>query len=126
MEDGAATYTAFSADQQIAAGPLPEVARAVHVAARRGRDRILVFSDSDGEQVELDLRRGPEGAVAEFESRTAPRLDPPPRAGRGRPRLGVVAREVTLLPRHWQWLATQPGGASAALRRLVEAARRTA
>jgi len=37
----------------------------------------------------------------------------------------VVAREVTLLPRHWQWLAAQPGGASAALRRLVEQARRS-
>jgi hypothetical protein len=45
---------------------------------------------------------------------------------RGRPQLGVVAREVTLLPRHWEWLATQSGGASAALRRLVEAARREA
>ena len=47
-----------------------------------------------------------------------------PHAGRGRPRLGVAAREVTLLPRHWEWLATQPGGASAALRRLVESARK--
>src|SRR3984957_11907417 len=45
--------------------------------------------------------------------------------GRGRPKLGVVAREVTLLPRHWEWLATQPGGASVALRKLVEEARRT-
>jgi uncharacterized protein len=52
------------------------------------------------------------------------RLDPAPRA-RGRPRLGVVAREITLLPRHWEWLATQPGGASVALRKLVDAARHT-
>ncbi|HTM70342.1 MAG TPA: DUF2239 family protein, partial [Luteimonas sp.] len=44
--------------------------------------------------------------------------------GRGRPKLGVVAREVTLLPRHWTWLNAQPGGASVALRKLVEAARR--
>jgi hypothetical protein len=50
---------------------------------------------------------------------------PPETRGPGRPRLGVVAREVTLLPRHWEWLATQPGGASVALRRLVEEARRT-
>ena len=49
---------------------------------------------------------------------------PEPR-GRGRPRLGVVAREVTLLPRHWEWLGAQPGGASVALRKLVEAARRS-
>ena len=44
--------------------------------------------------------------------------------GRGRPKLGVVAREITLLPRHWEWLGTQPGGASVALRKLVEEARR--
>ena len=44
--------------------------------------------------------------------------------GRGRPKLGVVAREVTLLPRHWDWLNSQPGGASVALRKLVEEARR--
>jgi hypothetical protein len=43
----------------------------------------------------------------------------------GRPKLGVVPREVTLLPRHWDWLAGQPGGASVALRKLVEQARRT-
>ena len=50
---------------------------------------------------------------------------PPARRGPGRPRLGVVAREVTLLPRHWDWLALQPGGASVAIRKLVEAARRS-
>jgi len=30
-----------------------------------------------------------------------------------------------LLPRHWEWLDGQPGGASVALRKLVEAARRS-
>ena len=49
---------------------------------------------------------------------------PPTKRGPGRPKLGVVAREVTLLPAHWTWLANQPGGASVALRRLVDAARR--
>ena len=44
--------------------------------------------------------------------------DPPRKPGR--PKLGVVAREVTLLPRHWAWLNAQPGGASVALRRLVD------
>ena len=42
----------------------------------------------------------------------------------GRPKLGVIPREVTLLPRHWDWLSTQPGGASVALRKLVEEASR--
>ena len=37
----------------------------------------------------------------------------------------MVAREVTLLPRHWDWLAQQKGGASVAIRKLVEEARRT-
>ncbi|OZA80746.1 MAG: hypothetical protein B7X77_02015 [Caulobacter sp. 39-67-4] len=54
----------------------------------------------------------------------APAEDAAAPRGRGRPRLGVVSREVTLLPRHWDWLAAQPGGASVALRKLVEAARR--
>jgi hypothetical protein len=36
----------------------------------------------------------------------------------------VVAREITLLPRHWEWLALQPGGASVAIRKLVDDARR--
>jgi hypothetical protein len=51
-------------------------------------------------------------------------LSAPEPRGRGRPKLGVVAREVTLLPRHWDWLGAQPGGASVALRKLVEEARR--
>jgi hypothetical protein len=55
----------------------------------------------------------------------APSALPEPARGPGRPKLGVVAREVTLLPRHWEWLASQPGGASVALRKLVEVARRS-
>lgn len=69
----------------------------------------------------------PAGRLVVFEADTGRVVDLDPRApvrGRGRPKLGVTAREVTLLPRHWDWLATQPGGASATLRRLVEAARR--
>jgi len=54
----------------------------------------------------------------------APGGEEAPRRGRGRPKLGVVAREVTLLPRHWTWLNAQPGGASVALRKLVDAARK--
>ena len=80
----------------------------------RPQGEILVFNDATGAQVDLDLR-------------TSAGTEPPavePR-GRGRPRLGVVAKEVTLLPRHWDWLNLQPGGASVALRRLVDEARRT-
>jgi uncharacterized protein len=78
--------------------------------------RLLAFDDATGQQVDLDLRDAP----AEPEA-AAPASDP---RGRGRPKLGVVAREVTLLPRHWDWLNAQPGGASVALRKLVELARR--
>ncbi|MEW5685774.1 MAG: DUF2239 family protein [Pseudomonadota bacterium] len=115
------TFTAFLSDQQVGSGALPHVAAAL---AQRdlGGAPVFIFEDATGRPVELDLRQGPVAAVAEYERRTSPQ--PPPRPGRGRPRLGVVAREVTLLPRHWDWLAAQPGGASATLRRLVDEARR--
>ncbi|WP_297801625.1 DUF2239 family protein, partial [uncultured Brevundimonas sp.] len=76
------------------------------------------FDDRTGRVVDLDLR----GTQEEIAARYAP--EEPAARGRGRPKLGVVPREVTLLPRHWDWLQAQPGGASAALRRLVEEARR--
>ncbi len=91
--------------------------------------QVLVFDDSSGAVIDLDLR----GSAAEITARLSPVSAPDPDAvpdaprqkpRRGRPKLGVIAREVTLLPRHWDWLETQPGGASAALRRLVETARR--
>ncbi len=129
--------TAFMGARRIASGPLPEVAEAVKVLVDRGRaSPVLVFDDETSVVIDLDLR-GTVDDVRRYaervvESRAAwpaaasehEEAVPGPR-GPGRPRLGVVAREVTLLPRHWEWLATQPGGASAALRRLVEEARRT-
>src|SRR5687767_9951516 len=120
----AQTFTAFDAHHRLAAGPIEDVAQAL--ADYAGLAPILIFDDATGRQVELDLRQGATHAVAEYRGRIAAPEAPSPRAGRGRPKLGVVAREVTLLPRHWDWLATQPGGASAALRRLVEDARRAA
>lgn len=115
------TLTAFEGSACLASGERLAVALAVRAAmARPGGDTILVFDDATGEQLDLDLR----GTPAEIAARFAP---PPPPAeaprGPGRPKLGVVAREVTLLPRHWDWLQSQPGGASVALRRLVETAR---
>ena len=122
--------TAFIGQRLLCSGPLPTVA--VAVARRPGStDAVLVFEDATGRVVDLDLRGSDVEIVA--------RLRPPPAApdeaprdaapedgqrGRGRPKLGVVPREVTLLPRQWDWLATQPGGASATLRRLVEEARK--
>jgi hypothetical protein len=114
------TCTAFDGHRRLASGPPSDVAVAVKAALEADPARaILVFDDRTGRQVDFDLRGTPEAVAARL--RPAP---PEPRAP-GRPKLGVVAREVTLLPRHWEWLAAQPGGASVALRKLVEAARAT-
>jgi hypothetical protein len=109
--------TAFAGVRRIGSGDLKEVARkAKRVVDRGGAAPVLIFDDSSGEVVEVDFR-GTAGDVVKRLSEPAPRRP-------GRPRLGVVAREVTLLPRHWDWLGSQPGGASVTLRKLVEEARR--
>jgi hypothetical protein len=112
---------AFDGASLIAAGPLRAVALAVRDAIAAGAaGPVLTFDDASGAVIDLDLR----GSDAEILGRLGADEPAAPR-GRGRPRLGVVAREVTLLPRHWEWLAAQSGGASVALRRLVDEARRT-
>ncbi|HWC99947.1 MAG TPA: DUF2239 family protein [Candidatus Sulfopaludibacter sp.] len=99
--------TAFEGSRRIASGDLASVALQVKEVLDRGETAaVLVFEDDSGRVVDIDWR--------------APVEETPRRPGR--PRLGVVAREVTLLPRHWEWLAGQPGGASVALRKLVEQA----
>lgn len=126
------SVTAFIGQQQLASGPLADVALAVMKASRSAAEQtILIFNDANGRPLDLDLRGSERDIVARLPRPASnPQLSaedssvPEPR-GRGRPRLGVVAREVTLLPRHWEWLGTQPGGASVALRKLVEAARRS-
>jgi len=121
--------TAFAGLRRLAQGARAEVALAVKAALERGEnDSILVFDDREARPVEFDLRGTPQDVAARYAEtpEAADEADPvsgdAPR-GRGRPKLGVVAREVTLLPRHWDWLAAQPGGASVVLRRLVDAAR---
>lgn len=112
-------YTAFAGHRQVAAGPLRGVAQSLkELVTRDPAAQILVFDDASGSQVDLNLH----GSLHEVLQRL-PRMPAPARTA-GRPKLGVVAREITLLPRHWEWLATQPGGASVALRKLVEHAQR--
>lgn len=118
--------TAFAGPRRIASGELRHVALKAKQAFDAGKP-VLVFEDASGQPVELPLEL-PAGDLlrhlAEPAAPTTPESGPTVPRGPGRPRLGVVAREVTLLPRHWAWLAAQPGGASVALRKLVEEARR--
>jgi uncharacterized protein len=125
-------FTAFVGQQRLATGPLADVALAIKKTTKPAGDApILIFDDASGRSIDLDLRgtdqeilaRLPQRVLKPDEAATVPTESEP--RGRGRPRLGVVAREVTLLPRHWDWLASQPGGASVALRKLVDEARRT-
>ena len=116
--DAHRTLTAFIGDLLLMRGDPLEVARAARSAADTHADGplVLIFDDASGRQVDLDV-----GAAAADGGASHAR---PRSSGRpGRPKLGVVSREVTLLPRHWSWLGAQPGGASVTLRRLVDAAR---
>lgn len=119
------TYTAFVDQQRIAAGTLINIAETVKVASDAGTPRLLVFNDSTGQIMELDLRGSLQDVLQRLRPSEEDATAPSKPAARGRPKLGVTPREVTLLPSHWEWLATQPGGASAALRRLVDKARRS-
>jgi hypothetical protein len=119
--------TAFSGETRIASGRLAQVA--LKVKALLDADPhapAMIFNDATGETIEVDYRGTPDEVRSRLVATETPAAPPPAEArGPGRPKLGVVAREVTLLPRHWDWLAAQPGGASVALRKLVEDAKRS-
>lgn len=137
----------FQSGRCLASGRLSEVAlpmKAALDASARSLQAppVLLLDDTTAEVIDLDWRGTPKEVLARLKAMVAATPDPAtagmsdepdnaapapgavPARGPGRPRLGVVAREVTLLPRHWDWLAIQPGGASVALRKLVEVARR--
>ena len=124
-------FTAFIGQQRLVSGSLADVALAIRKTTKPvgANEPVLIFSDFSGRSIDVDLRGTDEEIVARLAPATpeapAAALSPSEPRGRGRPRLGVVAREVTLLPRHWEWLGAQPGGASVALRKLVDQARRT-
>jgi hypothetical protein len=137
------SYTSFDGYRRIAGGSLQANAVAVKRALESGAaGPLLIFDEATGRSIDVDTRGSEQAVVARLAEITAnahrPESTQPrdssqsvassevdaERRGRGRPKLGVVPREVTLLPRHWEWLATQPGGASVTLRRLVEEARR--
>ncbi|MDR3526182.1 MAG: DUF2239 family protein [Rhizomicrobium sp.] len=118
-------YTAFAASKRLASGGLGEVALAVKAAITADPEAcLLTFDDATGKVVDLDLRGTEAEILARLPAASGGPTTETETRGPGRPKLGVVAREITLLPRHWDWLAAQPGGASQAVRRLVEQARR--
>lgn len=125
--------TAFDGNRCIASGNLLEVAKKLKkIIGRDEQTPIFIFDDLTSDLIEVDFRGTMEDVLkrlekptAKVESATGPsNTDQSSHRGPGRPKLGVVSREVTLLPRHWDWLNNQPGGASVALRKLVEEARR--
>jgi len=120
--------TAFAGKRKVASGTLHSLAPALKdLVTADPHAQILIFDDQSGKQVDLNLHGSladvlqrlprPQAEMEKTAQVAAPRSV-------GRPKLGVVAREITLLPRHWEWLASQPGGASVALRKLVESAQR--
>ncbi|RYG65597.1 DUF2239 family protein [bacterium] len=119
-------FTAFAGQTRIASGDLATVAQGAKESLETApQNSLLIFDNTNSKQVEIDLR----GSVEEVLSRLpqpekAAPTEPAEAPKAGRPKLGVTAREVTLLPRHWDWLGSQPGGASVTLRKLVEEARR--
>jgi hypothetical protein len=127
------SFTSFDGLKRIACGNLETNVLAVKRAIASGStEPVLIFDDRTGRVQEVDIRGTDAEAIARLtkdhqvevsDSVENDQSSPQPR-GRGRPKLGVIPREVTLLPRHWDWLSTQPGGASVALRKLVEEARR--
>ncbi|MBM4183594.1 MAG: DUF2239 family protein [Gemmatimonadetes bacterium] len=123
------TFAAFAGQERLALGDLLTVAEAGRRRVEARPDSpVLVFEEATGRLVDLDLRGTASEVLARVTSSPtsadSQRADRAPR-GRGRPKLGVVSKEVTLLPRHWAWLSAQRGTASAVLRRLVDEARRT-
>ncbi len=120
------SHSLFAGHRRLAHGSLGQMATTLLECERAGETGpLLVFEDATGRQVDID-RAGvvPVDEPGAVPPDSLPTVDDAARRGPGRPRLGVVPREVTLLPHHWEWLNAQPGGASVTLRKLVEHARK--
>lgn len=111
-------FSVFAGHRNLVTGPLEEVLPAARDALRSGTEEtVLIFDNTTGRQIDVDLSAAPEVELARIRSAEH-------RKGRGRPKLGVECNELCLLPRHWEWLAAQPRSASASIRRLIDAARK--
>lgn len=122
------TFTAFSGSRLILSGPLRDVVQRTKQHLDNGAaELVLIFDDSSGRQLDFDFQGTEAEVLARLEAHPtwgAGGAGEAQSAGPGRPKLGVVCREVSLLPRHWEWLEAQPQGISVTLRRLVEEARK--
>ncbi len=119
------SWTAFEGARRILTGALNDVVLAAKAAIDRGAtEAVMILDDVHCQRLEIDFGQAVEDILGRLPSKPIT-IDPDAPRGPGRPKLGVVAREVTLLPRHWDWLNRQPGGASVALRKLVDEARHT-
>src|SRR4051812_29944480 len=117
-------YTAFAGDNLVFTGTLPDVV--LKIKKRMGKSEnssMLIFSDATGNTMDFNFQGSEKDVLKRLEIFTT-EANPEDSSGPGRPKLGVMSREVSLLPRHWEWLAAQSGGASAVLRRLVDEARK--
>ena len=127
-------YSSFTGYRHIASGPLRTVLKETKTFydstqtpdernASHHPENLLFFHHGDGRQLDFDLSGSLEDVLSRIQTREPSPVDETPdKPGKGRPRLGVVSKEVTLLPRHWEWLSRQPASASATLRRLVSEA----
>ncbi|MDX9723291.1 MAG: DUF2239 family protein [Myxococcota bacterium] len=115
------TYTAFVGSRRIASGELQDLLSiVVQSTSDEQRQSLIIFQDCSGQTIDFDLRGNVEEVLARLPEHPHLRA----KASPGRPKLGVVSREVSLLPRHWAWLESQPQGLSASLRRLIDEARK--
>jgi uncharacterized protein len=125
------SFTCFLGHRRLTTGPLSAAGLVAKHAVEQGSEKpVLIFDDDTGRSIDIDTRGTDDEVIARLAQHSVESFSGEPLTmdeprGRGRPKLGVVAREVTLLPRHWEWLAKQPGGASVSLRKLVEEARRS-
>lgn len=121
-------YTAFANIKKVAQGNILDVALKVKkILKTDAKTQVLIFDSITSQQIEIDFRGTSENLARRLDAlvgKTAPTSEEEKKIGPGRPRLGVISKEITLLPNHWEWLSSQPGGASVTLRRLVEEAKK--
>jgi hypothetical protein len=119
------TYTAFDGTTCLFRGAFQDVMLKVkQQMGRANHTSILIFSDATGKTMDFNFEGGTKDVLKRLEVYVSKEEQSQGSLGPGRPKLGVTSREVSLLPRHWEWLATQSGGASATLRKLVDEAKK--